>query len=255
MSITTSRDCPWAISGEPAWISINGNRSGQGEARVPYIVSPNEVPSPRSGSITVDTIVVRVSQAAAPCHFDLSRTQDSIGRAGGRLTLAVTTLSGCQWSVVSSVPWITIAAGQSVTDSGTIQLEVARNNGSARVGTVSVGGTIFTVNQSASEAPPPPAPAPSPPPTAPTPPPPAPIPPPEPEQVDIVAVNRDVSGDCPDVTFSAGSYTVATSRSTKYDHMGCRDLERRARLIRVKGVLRTNGVVEATEIARVRDDD
>jgi hypothetical protein len=65
--------------------------------------------------------------------------------------VSVTTTSGCSWSAVSNVPWITIGAGGSGTGSGTVTYNVAVNmTTSARTGTLSVGAQILTVVEAAS---------------------------------------------------------------------------------------------------------
>ena len=90
-----------------------GDRSGQGEASIPYSVAPNTVPSPRSAAVVVGSQSVALSQAAAPCQFRLSRSGDSIGPGGGRLTVDVATLTGCAWTAVSGDGWIAVVSGQS----------------------------------------------------------------------------------------------------------------------------------------------
>ena len=237
MSIVASRDCTWAISGEPAWISINGDRAGQGEKVVAFTVAANPVPTPRSGSLVVGTQSVAVNQEAAACRFDLSRSQATIGREGGPLTVDVTTLAGCRWTATSNVPWIAIASGQPADASGTLVLEIAANTGSDCTGTVSVAGLTLTVTQSATPVraaggyplptpvptPPPPTllpptpPPPTVPPPAPPPPTVSPPPPPPPtilQKVEFSGVNRDVDGNCPTVTFSVSTYKVTTNSST-----------------------------------------
>src|SRR5206468_1235915 len=77
---------------------------------------------------------ISLSQAAAPCRFDLSRTRDSIGAAGGRLSVSLTTLNGCAWTASSGSAWITIQSGQSGNANATVVVSVAPNTGEARVG-------------------------------------------------------------------------------------------------------------------------
>jgi hypothetical protein len=176
VSIATERDCTWTIATTASWLTLGGDRSGQGEASISYTVAANPVPTARSGSIVVGSQTVAVSQAAAPCTYSLGRAADTVGPSGGSLSVSVTTLSGCGWSATSRETWISIVSGQNGSASGTVGLNVAANPGAERVGVVNVGGQSYTVNQSASP-PPPPAPAPAPPPPAPAPAPPAPAPP------------------------------------------------------------------------------
>src|SRR6266496_1082826 len=78
VTISTSRDCTWTIATSTSWVSLNGDRTGQGEASVGFAVASNPVPSTRSGTIVVTTQTVEVSQAGAPCRYGISRTRDSI---------------------------------------------------------------------------------------------------------------------------------------------------------------------------------
>jgi hypothetical protein len=53
----------------------------------------------------------------------------------------------CRWTAQSSVPWITITSGASVTGNGTVFYSVARNTGGTRTGTLTVAGKEVTVTQ------------------------------------------------------------------------------------------------------------
>jgi hypothetical protein len=169
VSITTSRDCTWSIASEAGWVSVNGTQGGQGEGVVRYDVAPNTVPNPRTGSIAVGEQRVHLSQAAAPCRFELNRSHDSIGPGGGRLTVNVVTLTGCQWSAGSGAAWIGVSSGHSGSANATVGLDVSANGGAQRTGTVQIAGHTYTVTQAGAGAggpapEPPPSPLPSPPP-------------------------------------------------------------------------------------------
>jgi hypothetical protein len=251
VTIAAARDCTWSIATTANWMSIGGQRSGQGEASVSYTVAANPAPAARSGSIVVGSQTVSVSQAAAPCTYNLNRPRDSIGFEGGALSVNVTTLTGCAWTAASQVPWIGIRSGQSGNASGTVALDVSANGGAARVGQVNVGGQTYTVNQSAAPAPDPrpapPSPAPPSPPS-PGPPPPAPPPsPPKPTPVEFDGVIFNVSGRCPNVSFNAGGFTVVADRGTDYKKSDCGDV-RGGRRVSVDGLLQANGSVYATRI-------
>jgi hypothetical protein len=73
LTITTARDCTWSISTEASWVSITGDRGGQGEASVPYAIAPNPAPTPRAATVAVGSQSVTLNQAPAPCLFALSR--------------------------------------------------------------------------------------------------------------------------------------------------------------------------------------
>jgi len=278
VTVAAARDCTWSIATTATWVSIGGERSGQGEASISYTVAANPVPVARSGSIVVASQTVSVSQAAAPCTYSLSRPRDTIGFEGGALSVNITTLTGCGWTAASQVPWIGIRSGQSGNASGTVALDVAANAGAARVGQVTAGGQIYSVTQSAapppapeptpapptpppstpappsptppSPGPPPPSPPPpSPPPPSPpppSPPPPSP-PPPKPTSVEFDGIISNVSGRCPEVSFNAHGYTVVANGGTDYKKSNCGDV-RDGRRVTVNGVVQPNGNVYATRL-------
>jgi hypothetical protein len=172
---------------------------------------------------------VPLNQAGAPCRFDLSRSRDSVGPAGGQLAVDVTTLSGCQWAATSDVGWIVVSSGQTGNASGRVGLTVGANTGAERVGSVKIAGQNFSVTQ---DAVPPPAPAPGPAP-APTPAPPGPAPSPPPPtstQVQFQGTVSGLSGRCPDLSFMAGGRRVVANRNTDYKHGKCTDLSNGDRL-------------------------
>jgi hypothetical protein len=231
VSIAANRDCAWSISANASWVAIAGDRSGVGEAVVNYTVSENSVPSPRSAKLTVEAVELPLNQAAAPCTFSIAPPRASIAAAGGSLSFAVTTLTGCSWNAVSSAPWITIANGPSGSASATVGVAVAANPGAAREGAVSVAGQTFIATQTAAAASPapPPGPAPpvpAPPGPAPTPPAPPPPPPPGPTPVNVEFEGKILvmSGECPNVAFLAAGYAVVTNGQTDFKKGRCRNL-------------------------------
>lgn len=239
MAITAARECTWTIATNANWMSISGNRSGQGEATIAYNVAANPAPAPRSGTISVGAQTVQVSQAAAPCQFSLSRTQDAISSSGGRLSFDVSTMNGCGWTAASTVSWIDVR-GQSGNASGTVTLTVESNSGGQRVGRVNAGGQSYTVTQAAATSGPPPTPSPSPGPS--------PVPPPAPgDRVFLAGAIFNVSGRCPDVTFTISDTTVVADRSTDYRKSDCGDLKE-GRTAAVEGVTIATGVVRAMTI-------
>ena len=271
LAITTARDCTWSISTDAGWVSIAGDRGGQGEASVPYTVAPNTVPSPRSAVLAVGSQSVALNQAGATCQFALGRAGGAIGYAGGRLSTDVATLTGCPWTAASAAGWIAITSGQSGSASGTVGLAVAPNTGAARVGQVNIAGQNYTVAQDSAPppapspappapAPPAPAPAPSPAPPpqpAPAPPPapaPQPAPPPSVKAVTFAGTISNLSGRCPNVTFAIDRATIASGASTDFKKSTCGDL-RDGRSVSGQGIALPDGTVNATQLQVKKNDD
>ena len=84
----------------------------------------------------------------APCAFTLtpaSKAYSSRGTPSARVRIATT--AGCPWTAVSNAPWITIARGAG-SGPGSVLYSVAQNVGtSARTGTITIAGKVFTVTQ------------------------------------------------------------------------------------------------------------
>jgi hypothetical protein len=256
VTITTSRDCTWSLSTDASWVSLD-TANGQGDATIPYAVAANPVPSARSAAIIVSGQTVQLSQSAAPCGYSLSRSGDSIGFGGGRMTVGLATTTGCAWTASSDASWLTITTGQSGNGGGIVGLLAAANNGTQRIAHVSIGGLDYTVTQDAAPPPPtppppmPPPPTPPPPtPPPPTPPPPAPPPPAPPPPLPTTQVDGTIlklSGRCPNVTFIIRTTTIVADGSTDYGNGDCGEL-RVLRDVAVTGTVQTDGTVRATLI-------
>jgi hypothetical protein len=244
VSVTTERDCTWSAASDASWISLGAAPTGQGEASIPYSVAANPAPVARSGSISVGSGKIQLSQAAAPCTFQLSRAGDSIDATGGRLSVGLATLAGCAWSAASDAAWLSIVSGSSGNASATITVAAAANDGDARVAHVNAAGQIYTVQQAAKTATAPPSPGPPSPPPMPAPPP----PPPTPDN----AINLDgtvaaLLGSCPDIAFWTDGHWVIASAGTNYKKGQCGDVSS-GDSVKVNGHLRPNGVVDADQI-------
>jgi hypothetical protein len=84
------------------------------------------------------------------CRFTLSGTSFSFGSSGGTGTVTLATQStGCAWTSRSNDAFITVSAGSSGIDNGTVTFSVAANTGSARAGTLTIAGQTVSVNQAA----------------------------------------------------------------------------------------------------------
>ena len=106
------------------------------------VSSPVTDPSGANNSASVNFTTSNPPRTILP-------TSQSFMLDGGDGTVAVTAPAGCGWQAVSNVPWITITLGSSGTGNGTVGYTVAVNGtGSPRMGTLTIAGLTFTVNQS-----------------------------------------------------------------------------------------------------------
>jgi len=104
----------------------------------------------RTGNVTIAGKTFTITQAA-PCTFTISPTSATISVSGGTGDVKVTASNGaCAWTATSGTAWITITSGAPDTGNGTVKYSVAANQTmQARIGTLTVAGQTFTVNQKA----------------------------------------------------------------------------------------------------------
>ena len=148
VSVTTGTACSWTATPDASWITVTNGTSGSGNGLVSVSVAPNSGPA-RAGTIRIADQQFAVTQAAAPtCTFALSGTAQTLpATAGAGTSVAVTTASGCAWTVSSSAPWITITSASSATGSGVVSFSVTANTGAQRTGTLTIAGQTYTVTQ------------------------------------------------------------------------------------------------------------
>ena len=84
------------------------------------------------------------------CTYMITPTSESLPANGGNRSVVLTAPCSCDWIATSNVSWITIASGSSGRGTGTVNYSVAANpDFTPRVGTMTIAGQTFTVNQAA----------------------------------------------------------------------------------------------------------
>lgn len=102
----------------------------------------------------VDNVVF--IQGGQDCSFTLSPKgyeYDPLSNTGRIFVTASSSI--CSWTATSNDSWITSTSGSSGTGSGIVSYSVAANSGTARTGTLTIGGQTFTVTQASTDVPPP----------------------------------------------------------------------------------------------------
>lgn len=150
VAVTTPAGCAWTASSQVNWIIVTSGASGSGNGTVQYTVAANTDSAGRTGTLTVATQTVTISQAgtAPQCTYNAAPETAFYAVAGGTGNISVTTQPGCAWAATSQATWITITQGSSGTGNGTVQYAVATNTGAtSRTGTMTVGGRTVTITQ------------------------------------------------------------------------------------------------------------
>ncbi len=115
----------------------------------PPLRSVGASPDVRPVSGTIDIGAYESGQTPA-CTYTIAPTSNSFGSNGGSGEIDVSTDADCSWTAAANANWITVASGGSGTGSGSVGYAVAANSGStARNGTLTVAGQVFTVQQDA----------------------------------------------------------------------------------------------------------
>ena len=152
IDVGTQANCPWTAVSNVDWLIITNGTNHTGPGGVSFSVQPNTGPpntstSPRIGTMTIAGLTFTATQSG--CSFSLDHFSRCFPFDGGTDTVTVLTGSttACDWLPVASASWIQII-GVVGPGNGHFDYSVAGNQGpTARTGTISVGGLIFTVNQ------------------------------------------------------------------------------------------------------------
>jgi len=149
VNVTIPAACSWSATSGASWITITGG-GGPGSGAVTYTVAANTSTSSRSANLTIAGQTFGVTQAGITCSFQVTPTVAAATAAAGTGSVTVFAANGCAWSASSSAPWITITSGASDTGQGTVGYSFQANpTTQTRSGTLTVAGTVVTVNQAA----------------------------------------------------------------------------------------------------------
>ena len=147
VAVTAGTGCSWTATSHVGWLDIDSGSSGSGNGTVTYDVDNYGGSTSRTGTMTIAGLTFTVTQVR--CSATLTPQTQSVSALGGSFTVSVTTQLGCDWQAVESLSWVTLSGGTSGTGNGTVSYTVAPNLGGARSGTIAIGGTTLTINQSA----------------------------------------------------------------------------------------------------------
>jgi hypothetical protein len=155
VSVIASNGCSWTATNNDSFITITSGSSGSGNGTVHYSVAANSSTNPVTGTMTIAGNTFTVTQAGATgpgqCTFTLNATSISLTAKGGKKSVSVKAVgTDCAWTAVSNDPFITIIDGTNGTGNGKVAFTVPGNtNVTALIGTMTIAGQTFTVNQAA----------------------------------------------------------------------------------------------------------
>ncbi len=149
VNVTAAAGCTWTATTSDSWITITSG-TGTGNGTAGYTVTANTGTTQRLGSVTVagQTHTV-VQNGTSSCTYTLTPSSQTFTDIAGTGNFTVTATSGCNWTAISNDSWIFISSGNTGSGNGTVNFSVnASTSTTQRVGTITIGGQIFTVTQS-----------------------------------------------------------------------------------------------------------
>jgi hypothetical protein len=144
VSVTSQAGCPWTATSSASWITVTSGSTGTGSGSVAFTVGANVGPA-RTGSLTIAGRTFTVSQAAL-CTYALSKAGENVRANEGSASVNVTTMSACAWTATSNSSWL-IVQSSGGTGNGQVTYNIRENTGGARIGSLTVAGYLFRVEQ------------------------------------------------------------------------------------------------------------
>ncbi len=145
VNVTGSTGCSRTAVSKDNWITVTSGGNGSGSGTVTLTVQAN-TGFARTGAVTIAGQTFTVNQASG-CSYSLSPTSVNISANGGNGSFNLNSGAGCPFAATTNSSFITVTSGASGTGNGTIAFSVAANTGTARTGTITVGGLTFTISQ------------------------------------------------------------------------------------------------------------
>ncbi len=154
VALSSSIGCAWSSGTSASWITVTSPKTGIGDTTVTFEVGENFDERPRTGTITIEGRTFTVRQAGVAngsCSNAISPKLSSFAAAGGTGNINVISAEHCLWTATTGDNWISITSDDNGISTGSISYPVSANTtGSARVGTITVAGRVFTVKQKGS---------------------------------------------------------------------------------------------------------
>jgi hypothetical protein len=149
VAVNTTAGCTWTATSSIPWVRITAGQTGAGPGAVAFIVDETPSSLPRSGTVNIAGQTFTIGQEGGPCAFVLSPPAAAVGSVGGSGTFEVNTKDACAWSATANDAWLHVTAGATGSGDGLVSFSADVNPGAARMGTLLVGGRLFTVSQAA----------------------------------------------------------------------------------------------------------
>ena len=149
VDVQEAAHCRYGVRGNPTWIGVPpANVAGDGSVTV--TVGRYTGSTVRSGTVTIGTRSVPVTQDPPPCTFQVGYTSREVADDPGQYDVSVTASApACTWSMSSHETWITILTPtRTGSTHGTYRTASNTTPGSPqRTGNMTVAGQTVTITQ------------------------------------------------------------------------------------------------------------
>ena len=146
--MASDRSCVRPVTSNVSWITINFGQTGTGNGSANFTVARNNDAPSRTGTITVGSQSITITQAGPPCNFAINPNSANISGLSQSGSLQLSGLAGCTWTAGSNASWLQVTSAASGTGPATINYSAQANIATTpRSGAISVAELTFTVNQ------------------------------------------------------------------------------------------------------------
>jgi len=147
VGLTSTTECYWDTTTEAPWVLLSPPVSGTGNGTVDYQVDAN-VGSGRAAVVRIANQPHYVTQEAGNgCTYTITPTETVFTASGGDGSIEITTQAGCDWTALTTEPWMTLTSTATGTGSATVTFSVIPSQGSQRTGAVLLADQIHQVIQ------------------------------------------------------------------------------------------------------------
>jgi Putative binding domain, N-terminal/Viral BACON domain len=149
VTVSTAGTCTWEARSNVPWITAASGPALTGPGAFTFTVAAAPDSSARTGTLTVASQTVTVTQQGQACAVALLPPSRSFDALGGTAAFDVNTPPACAWTSAATAPWLTLVSGQAGTGNGTVTYAVAPYpEASSRTANVTVGDAAHAVTQS-----------------------------------------------------------------------------------------------------------
>jgi hypothetical protein len=145
VDVMSSPGCGWTAASNAPWITLDKN-GGNGPGNLKVSVAAN-TGLPRSGTATIAGRTLTINQAGVGCSHRVSPLELRVNDERRVEKIQVETASGCSWTAVSNVEWVTVTLNSSGIGSGEVSVLIRDSGGKTRNGTLTIAGQTVQVHQ------------------------------------------------------------------------------------------------------------